>query len=128
MSVDTVIANRNLVKGFLCPIFYNENGTGSALTDDDFQKVKEGYACALCLAEYVMYLARCPVCGHERDLAKDLADPDPLHGQHLIERQETEGLDVGGGAQGFDDFMLQVNANRDIDHTTLSKLKPRGRK
>lgn len=130
VSVDTIIENKNLVKGFLCPIFYNENGTGAALTDEDFRKVKDGYACALCLAEYVMYLVKCPVCNHKRDLEKDLQDPDPLHGDHLRARQDTEGMDVGGGAKGFDEFMLEINANRDIDHVALSKLMPskRGRK
>lgn len=128
MSVETVIANKNMVKGFLVPIFYEENGAGAALTDDDFNKVKDGYACALCLAEYVTYLVTCPVCSHKRDLAKDLQDPDPLHGDHLRVRQDTEGMDVGGGAKGFDEFMLEVNANRDIDHTSIKKLMPRRRR
>lgn len=123
-----MIQNRGLIKGFLCPIFYEEHGNQSALSDTDFRKVKDGYACALCLAEYVMYLAKCPVCGHVRDIAKDLAAPDPLHGDHLRARQDTEGQDVGGGAQNFDDFMLEVNANRDIDHAKLSALMPSKRR
>lgn len=127
MSVEQILQNKSMVKGFLVPLFYDEHGRGSALTTHDFAKVRDGYACAKCLAEYVTYLATCPVCGHQRDLAADLQAPDPLHGAHLLERQTTEGMDTGT-PNNFDDFMRGVNANPDIDHTTLSKLKPRRRR
>lgn len=126
MSVESVLASKSLIRGFLVPVFYDENGGGSALGHDDFCKVRDGYACAACLAEYTTYLVRCPVCGHMRDLAADLQAPDPLHEDHLAERVRTEGMDVGA-VQGFDEFMQGVEANKDIDHVPLSKLKPRKR-
>jgi hypothetical protein len=127
MSVETVIANAGLVKGFLRPIFFDEHSSKSALGPEEFAKVRDGYACARCLAEYVTYLPTCPVCGHQRDLAADLEAPDDLHVNHLRERQDTEGVDTGK-ARTFDDFMKGVNSDRDIDHVPLSKLKPRRRK
>lgn len=127
MSVESVIANRGLVKGFLVPIFYDEHSASSALTTEDFGKVRDGYACAKCLAEYVTYLVRCPVCGAHRDVAADLVAPDPLHGDYLRERVETEGMDTGAPA-GFDEFMRAVESNPDVDHIPLSKLKKRRRK
>lgn len=127
MSVEAVIANASLTKGFLIPIFYDEHTMKSALGPDDFMKVRDGYACAKCLAEYVTYLPTCPVCGHQRDLAADLEAPDDLHVDHLRERRDTEGMDTGK-VKTFDDFMEGVNASADIDHIPLSKLMPSKRK
>lgn len=127
MSVESVIANAGLVRGFLKPIFFDENSMKSALGPDDFAKVRDGYACAKCLAEYVTYLPTCPVCAHQRDLAADLEAPDDLHVDHLRERRDTEGID-SGKARTFDDLMRDVNANSDIDHIPLSKLMPTRKK
>lgn len=123
MSVESVIANAGLTKGFLIPIFYDEFTMKSALRPDDFAKVRDGYACARCLAEYVTYLPTCPVCSHQRDLAADLEAPDELHVDHLKERRDTEGID-SGKPRTFDDLMRDVNASADIDHIPLSKLMP----
>jgi hypothetical protein len=127
VSVESVLANASLVKGFLVPIFYDEHTSRSALGPTDFAKVRDGYACARCLAEYTTYLVRCPVCSHERDLAADLEAPDPLQVDHLREREHTQGMD-SPAPRGFDEFMADVNADPDIDHTTLKKLGPRRRK
>jgi hypothetical protein len=126
MSIESVVANASLVKGFLIPIFYDEHSSKSALGREDFLKVRDGYACAKCLAEYVTYLPTCPVCGHQRDIAEDLEAPDDLHVDHLREREATEGID-SGRARTFDDFMADVKKNADIDHIPLSKMKPRRR-
>jgi len=126
MSIDSVIANKNLVRGFLKPIFYEEDGSLSAISNEDFAKVRDGYACGHCLAEYVMYLAKCPVCGHQRDIATDLKPTPELWTEHLLERQNTEGME-SPAPRGFEEFMSGVNANPDIDKTTLKKLKPRRR-
>lgn len=127
MSIEEVIQNKGLIRGFLKPIFYDEWGRSSALTTEDFRKVRDGYACAKCLAEYVTYLVRCPVCGAQRNVEADLIAPDPLEAAHLLERDRTEGMDTGA-PRGFDEFMEGVNANPDIDHVPLSKLKPRRRR
>lgn len=132
MSIESVLANRSLVKGFLVPIFYDEHSSQSALGPEDFQKVVGGYACAKCLAEYTTYLVRCPICQHQRDLAADLEAPDDLHVDHLRERETTEGQNLGGDPRTgkprtFDDLMADISKNSDIDHVALSKLKPRRR-
>lgn len=126
-SASEIIASKGLIRGFLRPIFYDEHSASSALTTEDFEKVRAGYACAACLAEFVMYLARCPVCGHERDVEQDLQAPDPLHVSHLRDREATEGMDVGA-PRGFDEFMADVEANPDVDQIRLSQLKKRRRR
>lgn len=127
MSAESVIANKGLIKGFLTPIFYDEYGRFSALGPADFQKVRDGYACSKCLAEYTTYLVRCPVCKHERDVMADLEDPRAEHVNHLQDRAATEGQEVGV-PRNFDEFMAGLRENKDVDHTTLSKLKARRRK
>ena len=127
-NIDQIKANVSLVRGFLTPIFYDElgrEGEVTALSHTDFCKVRDGYACSRCLAEYTTYLVRCPVCGHERDIAADLKAPDPLHVAHLREREDTVGQDLGGMVRSFDEFMKQIEANKDIDHVPLEKLGPR---
>lgn len=54
------------------------------LTGKDFKKVTEGYGCPTCLEDFMgVYHAKCPVCGHQRDIAKDVMEtprwwlPDP---------------------------------------------------
>lgn len=126
-SASEIIANKGLVKGFLKPVFYDEYSSSSALTTGDFEKVRDGYACARCLAEFVMYLVKCPVCGHERDLAADLEAPNREHVAYLEEKRDTDGMDTGVPA-GFDEFMRSVEQNPDIDHIPLSKLKKRRRR
>jgi len=125
MSVETLLANRSLIKGFLVPIFYDEFGRGSALNSDDFGKVRDGYACAFCLCEYTMYLVRCPVCQHERDVAADLEAPHQDHVDHLRERQSGMDSPV---ARGFDEFMRSVEQDDRIEQIPVKKLLPRRRK
>jgi len=123
MSVESIIANKGLIKGFLTPIFFDELRNDAMLSPDDFGKVRDGYACAICLVEYVMFLPKCPVCGHQRDLAMDLRQAPKPWMDHLRERHDTEGVDTGR-PRTFDDFMAEINKDKDVDHTTLSKLRP----
>jgi hypothetical protein len=123
MSIDSILENKSLIKGFLTPIFQDELRGDAMLSPDDFGKVRDGYACAACLCEYVMFLVTCPVCGHARDLAMDLRDAPKPWMDHLHERETTEGQDLGK-ARTFDDFMADVNKNPDIDHTSISKIMP----
>ena len=49
------------------------------LTARDFQKVTQGYGCPTCLEDFNgVYHAVCPVCGHRRNIADDVA-PTPRH-------------------------------------------------
>lgn len=125
-AAEKIQQNASLIKGFLRPIFFDEFGRPgevTALSHTDFCKVRDGYACSKCLCEYTTYLVTCPVCGHQRDLAADLAAPDPLHVDHLTERRDTEGMD-SGVPRSFDEFMREIEKNGDIDHIPVEKLGP----
>jgi len=121
-------ANLSLVKGFLKPHFYDEHmrpDQPTALSHTDFCKVRDGYACSRCLAEYTTYLPTCPVCGWQRDVAQDLKPPDPEHEDHLRRLRDTEGMDVGGMVNSFDEFMRSLEQKRDVEPIPLEKLAPR---
>ena len=54
------------------------------LTNEDLAKVQAGYACPHCLEDFRgKYLPKCPTCGHQRDIHRDIVDapahwrPDP---------------------------------------------------
>lgn len=139
VSVESIVANKGLIKGFLSPIFYEEMSGRSGLGPVDFAKVRDGYACAQCLCEYTTYLVRCPVCGWERDLARDLEAPPELWVDNLrehdriqreaeAERFDRHGNQVAGPAQAapasFEELMRRVNADPDIDKVPIKKLGP----
>lgn len=47
------------------------------LSPGDWGRVTAGYACGNCLEEFAFYTPRCTVCGHTRDLERDLfEEPD----------------------------------------------------
>jgi predicted ATP-dependent serine protease len=79
------------VKGWLVPIFMQTDpATGrrlNGLGPQDFNKVREGFACAECLAEFSHYTLKCPVCGWTRDLEADLSEAPQLWQDHLNERE-----------------------------------------
>src|ERR1051325_4272284 len=64
------------IRGFLVPVYSDDEVPGRetrhALTPTDFQKVRDGVACPRCLADFGTYRPVCPVCGHERDIEKDI--------------------------------------------------------
>lgn len=145
MSVESIVANKGLIKGFLSPLFYEEGTGRSGLGPVDFGKVRDGYACAQCLCEYTTYLVTCPVCGWQRDLARDLEAPpeiwvdnlrehDRIQREAQAERFDRHGNLVAGRAEGapatFEDLMRRVNADPNIDQVPMSKLRPsrKGRK
>lgn len=67
---------------FLIPIYSETHPVSGkklwGLGNREFQLVTNGLACPECLADFKgMYRARCPVCGHERDVFADVkAEPD----------------------------------------------------
>lgn len=47
------------------------------LGPEDFEKVRQGYGCSACLADYNgVWQPRCPTCGEETFTANDLAPRD----------------------------------------------------
>lgn len=66
----------DLVDGFI-PAHYEyerpEGGRHYALTNKrDFQRIIDGYGCANCLAKFKRQCDTCPLCGHTRDVEKDV--------------------------------------------------------
>lgn len=149
MSVEQIIANKGLIKGFLTPLYYEEHTGRAALFPDGFAKVQQGYACPRCLAEFAMCLVKCPLCSLVFDSAADLEDSpqdwvDNLKEHARIQKEaEAEEFDGKGNLLGPDgrpvqslqaaspdDFIGRVKADKDIDQVPLSKLLPskKGRK
>lgn len=126
VSVETIQGSRSLIKGFLKPIFYEEHTGRSGLGPADFEKVRAGYACARCLCEFTTYLPRCPVCGLERDLARDIEEAPPLWNDHLKERAAPPQEPFV--PRDFDAFMRDVEKDPDVDHAHIRSLMPRRRR
>lgn len=56
------------------PIYVDERTGLAAFSSEGFRMVVEGYKCAQCWEEFTMYTPKCPVCGCQRDLEKDLQE------------------------------------------------------
>lgn len=113
------------IKGFLVPVFTDEMTGMNGLARADFDKVRLGYACADCLAEFSTYRTVCPICGLERDVAKDIAAPREDWDAHLRERERTDA--PATRARTPDEAIRALLGDRDVEHIPLSKLKPRRR-
>jgi len=81
-EVPSTVAPRDLPPlNFLTPIYREEMPQGGqqfGLGERDFQRVMDGYACPNCLLTFERKTDVCPLCGHERDLERDVA-PAPRH-------------------------------------------------
>jgi len=114
-----------LFKGFIQPVFEDVDADGRkrhALSLEDFQKIREGYACPNCLAEYTTYLVRCPVCHYERDLGIDLQPPPAHWAQHLEDRATGYTAPIPSSAD-IDEHLARVGQSLDVEQVPLSKLK-----
>jgi hypothetical protein len=104
-SLDQYASELNTtLKGFLVPIFTKDLPNGQRLNGlgpDDYQKVKEGYACPECLAEFVTYLVTCPVCRYKRDPDRDILEAPRIWTDHLANRESAPSLDP----RDFDEAM-----------------------
>lgn len=119
-------AGYSAVKGFLVPVFRDELTGMNGLARPDFDKVRAGYACADCLAEFTHYLPKCPICGLERDVAKDIAAPREDWDAHLRERERRDA--PATVARSADDALRDLFNPANVEQIPLSKLKPkRGR-
>ena len=113
------------IKGFLVPVFSeiaDNGGQRNLLSQEDFDKVVQGYACSECLAEFVTYMLRCPVCGHERDLAHDIEQTPAMWLDHLKDRAGIESGEKRAALvipRGIDELMRDVEADPDIEHIQL---------
>ena len=117
------------IKGFLVPIYSeiaSNGGQRNMLSEDDFNKVAYGYACSECLAEFQTYMAKCPVCGHERNVQKDIeAKPPQLWLDYLRERNAIERGEMEAPAvvpAGIDSLVRELENDPDVETIPLSKL------
>lgn len=113
------------VKGFLVPIFRSEDGL-NGLGPADFEKVRSGYACANCLAEFDVYTLKCPLCGLERDLAADIQEAPQLWVDDILDHNQDR---TPYTTPSHNPFAEGARLPDDIETVSISKLKPskRGR-
>lgn len=119
------------ITGFAIPIFRKEDPrTGrmlNGLGPSDYQRVLDGYGCPDCLAQWAMYLAACPLCGWQRDIANDVQEAPQLWVDHLRDRNDpTAG--ILPTQTRIEQALKEIHEDPDVEHTTMSKLKPRRRK
>lgn len=117
---------QSVVKGFLVPIYdRTDPATGRVLhglSPQDFQKVRDGYACPDCLAEYGTYTPKCVLCGWERDIAADIARAPAYWQQSIDERENDRTPYAKPVSNPFDRMMGNLAADKDVDHVALSDL------
>lgn len=110
------------VRGFLTPVYSDhERGIHTFENPLDFELVRLGYACANCLAYFDQYVAVCPACGNERDVAKDMAQT-PTDWQAFYEEETGPGeATVPIRAH---EAIEQLAVSPDVEHIPLDRLKP----
>ena len=116
-----------LVTGFFTadevPMSDRVNGqwlNGFASTEA-FKRVQAGYACGQCLAKFAMYMAKCPLCGVERDVAADVKANPAGWQEHWTEHHYGSGATV---PRTETDFLRDIHNDPSIEQIPLSKLGP----
>lgn len=118
---------QSLVTGFLVPEYSDaERGQHTFSNPEDFEKVRLGYACAFCLAEFNTYMPVCPLCGNQRDVARDIKEtPRDLQAYY----DEATGPGERTETVPMHETIAQLLGSRDVEHIPLKGLRPskRGR-
>lgn len=115
------------LKGFLKPFSHDYSNPAqllNGLVPSDFEKVRLGYACAHCLAEFSTYIAACPLCGEKRDIAKDIQQGPSVW------QDDFQDLTTGGEktvARTAEEAIRDLQASPDVEHIPLEGLKRRNR-
>ncbi len=120
------IADMNTIAGFLIPVYAEDPLPGRevtyALTPTDMEKVRQGYACPRCLADFgAFYRVKCPVCQHVRDVNADFAEAPQMWVDH---QRELHGPAVATRRPSIDDAIRRVMEDPDVDHATTKQLLP----
>lgn len=87
------VESLKFVQGYLTPRYveYMEDGRRVAeLGSKDLERIKDGYACAECLAFFGERFQNCPGCGHLLDVNRDIVDYHPDHWQPVDGRTSDE--------------------------------------
>jgi hypothetical protein len=114
-------ATLGVVKGFLVAEYSDhETGRHTFANQADFDKVRLGYACAFCLAEFTCYMAVCPLCHNDRDVARDMqetpADLQAHYDEANAPGEKTE-------ARSMADAIAELMGDTDVEHVPLRKLR-----
>lgn len=118
---------KSAIKGWLVPIYQMDQPDGRrlhGLGPEDFDKVRAGYACAKCLAEFHTYMAVCPLCHERRDIAADIGSA-PEYWQASVDERENDTTPYAKLRKNpFDDAMRNLGTNDNVENIPLSKLAP----
>ncbi len=123
------------IKGHLIPVFTQEAMPGreaiAELRPEDFHKVVQGYACgnAECLADFGgIFRLECPVCHKATSMDNRVVEPPPIWAEHRAARENAPATPkLPRGPVAPEDFLARVAGDREVDQTSLSKLKKRAR-
>lgn len=111
-----------LIRGFLIPT-YTDPRTNQHTFDSpaDFEKVRLGYACACCLAEFTTYMPVCPLCRNERDVAADLREtPADLQAYY----DEANGPGERTVARSMEETIRELIGSGEVEQVPLRGLRP----
>lgn len=123
------------VVGFLTPVF-SEDVRGPdgvlrqnhAFTRVGYDKIRNGYACGNCLAEFVTVLVTCPVCGANIvDVGQPGKTPEDWQAyfdERNLSIDEVEQRAAEQLPATFDSFMERVMADPDIEQISVKSLMP----
>ena len=133
VNTAAIDALNSVIDGFMVPIFREEDpSTGrllNGLGPEDYRRVVDGYGCADCLAKFRVYTAACPLCGWTRNIQNDVESAPGYWLQHLEDRANPDwGVTYPTTQAKIEQALADIHADRDVEHTTLKKLKPRRRK
>ena len=121
------MADLALITGFFTadevPMNDRVNGqwlNGFASTEA-FKRVQAGYACGQCLAKFAMYMAKCPLCGVERDVAADVKATPGLWQSHWDDHNYGSEATV---PRTEHEFLHDLHNDPNVEQIKLSKLMP----
>ena len=116
-----------LLAGWITPVFRREDpATGkvlNGLSQEDFDRVCQGYACPECLAIFTTYLATCPVCRWERNVQNDVEAAPEYWKQHLADRESGYAPPIRRGGLDMDRVIEEIMRDGSVEHIPMSKLK-----
>jgi len=113
----------SVIKGFLVPEYTDERTNEHTFSNrEDFDKVRLGYACAVCLCEFTCYMPVCPLCGNERDVHADMKET-PADIQAYWDEANSPGEKTV--ARPMHEAIEElVRGSADVEQIPLKKLRP----
>lgn len=88
---------------------------------DDVDRIAKGYACGYCCASFHTFQLECPICHRATNVTGQVQD-SPQEWKDYVKGRGPEA--PAHQRRTFDDAMVQVLEDKDVDHVTLKQLKP----